>query len=140
MIRADVFSALRTAAILLPLGMAGCSGQSGDTAILEPGKVSSIVIGQSSRSDVLALLGQPNHTTWNRDGESWVYQVTDEDLRRESMSNGATIAGGVLGAFVPFGGLIGMGLGMAGSQVSELATASPTTTLVLLQSFGVGRE
>ncbi|MBV8614438.1 MAG: outer membrane protein assembly factor BamE [Acetobacteraceae bacterium] len=115
------------------LTAAACSSRSGDKAILDPGKVSAVHVGRSSRSDVLALLGRPSRTEWNTAGETWVYQVREENLSRQELASGATVAGTVLGAFVPFGGLVGTGLGLAGTQVGG-AGAEPVTTLTV--AFG----
>ena len=109
-------SGLARLAILGLLSQAACS-QTPHPATLDPGKMAAVVIGQSSRKDVFATLGRPGRTKQGADGETWVYEskASGGDGRLQS---GAAVTAGVVGAFVPYVGLLGSGMGLANVATS----------------------
>ena len=106
-------SLAKVAAALAALAAASCAPASPPSTILDASKVSSIVIGRSSRADVFTALGRPTRTQQNLAGEGWVYESRTDDSGRQRMVSGAAAASGVAGAFVPYLGLVGSGLGLA---------------------------
>ena len=104
--------------------------------ILDASKVSSIVIGRSSRADVFTALGRPTRTQQSLAGESWVYESRIDDSGRQRMVSGAAAASGVAGAFVPYLGLVGSGLGLA-NAVGGSGGREPDM-MSMTVDFGVG--
>ncbi len=98
------------------MAAASCAQTPSPSAVLDAGKVSSIVIGRSSRTDVFAALGRPTRTQQGLGGESWVYEAKTDDSGRQRLISGAAAASGVAGAFVPYLGLVGSGLGLANAS------------------------
>ncbi len=95
-----------------------CSDNLGTSSVLDPGKVASVVVGRSSRADVFATLGRPSRTERSALGEAWIYEAKEDDAGGQNLMSGAAAASGVVGAFVPYVGLVGSGLGLAGTAMS----------------------
>jgi outer membrane protein assembly factor BamE (lipoprotein component of BamABCDE complex) len=58
---------------VLAIGIAGCT-EEGQRQVGDPGRVSQIQRGITTRSQIQALFGNPQHTSYNEDGgESWSY-------------------------------------------------------------------
>jgi outer membrane protein assembly factor BamE (lipoprotein component of BamABCDE complex) len=106
----------KAAAALAIMAATSCVQAPPASAILDPGKVSSIVVGRSSRTDVFTALGRPTRTQQGLAGESWVYDAKTDDSGRQRLMSGAAAASGVAGAFVPYLGLVGSGLGLANAS------------------------
>lgn len=102
------------AALAVSLG-AACSADAPHPAVLDAGKVGSVVVGRSSRADVYAALGRPSRTERSASGEAWVYEAGGGG--GANPLGGAATASGLLGAFVPYAGLVGSGLGLAGAAM-----------------------
>ena len=100
------------------MATASCAQAPPPSTILDAGKVSSIVIGRSSRNDVFTALGNPTRTQQSLAGESWVYEAKTDDSGRQRLMSGAAAASGVAGAFMPYLGLVGSGLGLANASGS----------------------
>jgi outer membrane protein assembly factor BamE (lipoprotein component of BamABCDE complex) len=94
-----------------------CSRNVVPAAILDPGKVASVVVGRSSRADVFATLGRPSRTERSASGEAWIYEAKEDDAGGQDLIGGAAAVSGVVGAFVPYAGLVGSGLGLAGTAM-----------------------
>lgn len=130
----------RTAVLPLLLAATSCSRQP-PAPSLDPGKVASIVVGRSSRNDVFAALGQPARTDRSSLGEVWTYQPTAGGTGGSGLMSGASAASGILGAFVPYAGAIGSGLGLAGTTLGGAQTAPPANTLsVAFRDDGIVRD
>lgn len=107
-------------------------------AMLDPARVKSIVIGRSSRTDVYAALGQPGHTEQSGQGEAWVYETQSGGPGNQQLSNGAGAAAGVAGAFIPYVGLVGSGLGLANAAMgSQHASPKPSSLKVSFSGSGI---
>ncbi len=105
---------------------------------LDPAKVGSVVIGRSSRTDVFKALGEPGHTEQSRQGESWVYETQSGGQDSQALSGGAGAAAGVVGAFVPYVGLVGSGLGLASAAMGSQHAPPRTSSLrVIFSKEGV---
>ena len=111
---------------------ASCS-RSANAPVLDTNKVSSVVIGRSSRADVYAALGRPARTDTSAQGETWVY-ATQGDASGQTLVNGATSAMGVAGAFVPYLGLAASSLGLANTAAGAARSTSDTASLAI--NFG----
>jgi len=126
---ANLASAFATQMLLV---CASCSQNAPAPATLDSSKVASVVVGRSSRTDVLAVLGQPSRTERSALGEAWIYEAKTGGADDHSLMSGATAASGVVGAFVPYVGLIGSGHGLAGAAIDqtrpELQVISLTVT------------
>lgn len=130
--------ALATPALLL---MASCSDNAPPPPIMDAGKVASVVVGRSSRTDVFNALGQPSRTERSGLGEAWVYQATKGDAGSGRLVSGASAASGVVGAFVPYAGLVGSGLGLAGAAANRTRPDAQAVSLtVLFRDDGVVRD
>ncbi len=101
-------------AALALLASVSCSHAPSPSAILDPDKMASVVVGRSSRTDVFAALGRPERTEQSLLGETWIYETKGSDGSGQTLMSGAAAASGVVGAFVPYVGLIGSSLGLAG--------------------------
>jgi len=123
---------------LLLLIAASCSRN--DAAVLNPAKVADVVVGRSSRADVFATLGRPTRTERNSSGESWIYEYKSNDLARRGVFQGAAAASGVIGAFVPYAGLVGSGLGLAGTAMDATSSSDMISLAVQFAANGVVRE
>ena len=137
--RASKFSA----AIVAPLLLAGvsCSQSAPASAVLDSSKVGSIVVGRSSRTDVFAALGQPSRTERSALGEAWIYEANIDDAGGRSLMSGASAASGVVGAFVPYVGLIGSGLGLAGAAMDGTRSEPRVVSLsVIFREDSVVRD
>lgn len=132
------------AAAMLPLLLAvtSCSPAAPVAPALDPGKVASIVVGRSSRNDVFAALGRPARTERGGLGEVWVYQPTaGGGTGGSGLMSGASAASGILGAFVPYVGAVGSGLGLAGTAMGGEASKPPADSLsVTFRDDGVVRD
>ena len=114
-----------------------CTRAAPPTASLDPAKVGSVVIGRSSRKDVFATLGQPGHTEQSRQGETWVYETRSGDPGHQQLSSGAGAAAGVVGAFVPYVGLIGSGFGLADAAMGSQRAPTASSLKVVFSGDGV---
>lgn len=90
----------------------GCS-RPASSGFLEPGKLAAVVVGRSSRENVFTALGTPVRTERSGAGESWVYEITNETGPPSGLVSRATTASALAGAFVPYVGLLGSGIGLA---------------------------
>lgn len=106
---------LRHASWLLPFVLAIASCATDAPTVQSPGHLSSVVIGTSTRKEVLTALGRPNRIERSGSGESWVYEHDGGRAKKSGLVSGVAAASGVVGAFVPFAGLIGPGIGLANS-------------------------
>lgn len=128
---------LRAGAALLTL--TACAGSGGDAAP-DLRKLSAVVVGQSSRADVLGVMGQPSQVLRNARGESWVYEAQDSGRTDGRVAAGTQAAATVAGALIPFAGLVGAGMGLANAAVSEPRRPAVTTVTVEFAEAGVVRE
>ena len=120
---------------------AACAQRAAPSAILAPGKVGSVVVGGSTRADVFAALGQPARTERSSGGEAWVYEARTGDPGSRGWISGVSAASGVAGAFVPYVGLIGSGLGLAGAGADALRADPQAVALaVTFREDGVVRD
>ena len=137
-------SAGKLAAATLPLLLAAtsCSPAVPVAPTLDPGKVASIVVGRSSRNDVFAALGRPARTERSSLGEVWVYQPTaDSGTGGSGLMSGASAASRILGAFVPYAGAVGSGLGLAGTAMGgSSSTPSADSLSVTFRDGGIVRD
>ncbi len=125
----------------LLLAVAACSQHAAPSAILDSGKVGSVTVGRSSRADVFAALGQPSRTERSAGGEAWIYEARTGDTGGRGWMNGVSAASGVAGAFVPYVGLIGSGLGLAGVGADAMRADPQAVSLtVLFRADGVVRD
>lgn len=107
----------RGAAAALAVSLAAaCSADAPPPAVLDAGTVGSVIIGRSSRADVYAALGRPSRTERSASGEAWIYEAGGGGGGANPLGGVAT-ASGLLGAFVPYAGLVGSGLGLAGAAM-----------------------
>ena len=115
-----------------------CSGGTpgGDAAILDPGRMSSVVVGRSSRADVFAALGRPSRTQRSAVGEDWIYEVreTDPGAGQQGVMSGMASAAGIVGAVVPYAGLVGSGRGLANTAIGGSRREPLVTSLAV--AFG----
>jgi len=109
----------RLAMALALLLAASCSETAPPPSIMDAGKVASVIVGRSSRTDVFNALGQPSRTERSGLGEAWVYQAAKGDAGNGRLVSGASAASGIVGAFVPYAGLVGSGLGLAGAAADR---------------------
>ena len=120
---------------------AACSRHAAPSAIPDAGKVGSVAVGRSSRADVFAALGQPSRTERSAGGEAWIYEARTGDTGGRGWMNGVSAASGVAGAFVPYVGLIGSGLGLAGVGVDAMRADPQAVSLaVTFREDGVVRD
>lgn len=123
----------QAAALLL----AACTQPPAGPAALDVTKVPNIIVGRSSRAEVFALLGQPGRIDRDGQGERWTWASggAAPDRLGPAMQAASTVAG----AFIPFAGLAGTGLGLARS-----ATDGPppglTTFAVAFTDRGVVQD
>jgi len=111
-----------------------CSSSAGTAPALDPATVASVVVGRSLRADVFATLGRPSRTERSASGEAWIYEAKEDDAGGQGLLNGAAAISGIVGAFVPYAGLVGSGLGLAGTATGG---ARPTPKAVSLAvTFG----
>ena len=118
---------------LLPILLAGASCSHPAAPVLDPAKVSSVIIGRSSRTEVFAALGRPARTETTALGETWVY-ATQGDASGQTLVNGATSAMGVAGSFVPYLGLAASSLGLANTAAGAASPTPETASLAI--NFG----
>ena len=138
MMQSRLAMALATPVLLLA---ASCSENSPPPSIMDAGKVASVTIGRSSRTDVFNALGQPSRTERSGLGEAWVYQATKGDAGNGRLVSGASAASGIVGAFVPYVGLVGSGLGLAGAAAGRTRPDDPAVSLtVTFRDNGVVRD
>ena len=100
---------------------------------LDRAKLELIVVGQSSRSEVFAALARRPVPERSAQGETWIYETRDKG-NRESILSGAAAGSALLGAFVPYAGLVDSGVGLA--SVATGGGSSPTETSSLSVVFG----
>ena len=125
--------------LLLLIG-ATCSPNTNSTSILNPAKVANVVVGQSSRADVFAALGRPRRTERSSLGESWIYEYKNDAAGQRGVLQGAAAVSGVIGAFVPYAGLVGSGLGLTGNAIDQTPRVETTTLAVEFGADGVVRD
>jgi len=121
-------------AALVLLAGAACSRSASKTTVLDTGKLATVVIGRSSRNDVFAALGRPSRTEQSGVGETWIYETKPGDAGGPDFVSGAAAVSGIVGAFVPYAGLVGSGLGLAGTAVN--GTRGEPDTVSVAVSFG----
>jgi len=121
-------------AVLVLLAAAGCSRSASKTAVPDTDKLASVVIGRSSRTDVFAALGRPSRTEQSGVGETWIYEAKNDDAGGQGLMSGAAAASGIIGTFVPYAGLLGSGLGLAGAAAN--GTRGEPDTASVAVSFG----
>ena len=127
-------------AALLLLASGSCS-QKPPSPVLDTAKVGSVVVGHSSRSEVLAVMGRPSRTERSAAGEAWVYESKTDDSGGQSLMSGASAATGVIGAFVPYAGLVGSGLGLAGTAANGTRSDPQAVSLtVMFRDDGIVRD
>lgn len=119
---------------LILLAATSCAGPHGESHGFDPAKVPSVVIGRSTRAEVLTALGQPARSERNAQGETWVYEVREKNANYDRLMGGAAAGSAIAGAFVPFAGLVGSGLGLANAAVGD--TGHPPDTTSLAVSYG----
>lgn len=120
------------AAVAVPMLLAACSRDAQPSAILDSNKVGKVVVGRSSRNDVFAALGQPSRTERSALGEAWVYETrTGDPGSGRTLMNGVSAASGVVGAFVPYVGLLGSSLGLAGVAADGTRAAPQVVQLTV---------
>lgn len=86
---------------------------------------------------MFAALGQPDHTQQSSLGEAWVYEAkAASGSGRSGLMNGAAAASGVVGAFVPYVGLLGSGLGLASSTMGGQPAAPKGDSLTVMFTAG----
>ena len=125
----------------LLLVVASCAQRTAPSAILDAGKVGTVVVGRSTRADVFAALGQPTRTERSASSEAWVYEARTGDPGNRRWMSGVSAASGVAGAFVPYVGLIGSGLGLAGAGADALRADPQAVGLaVTFREDGVVRD
>ena len=135
--RAGVRGAGAAAALAALLG-AACSAEA-PPAALDAGKVRSIVVGRSSRAEVFAALGRPARTERSAAGEVWIYEAKAGG--GPNPLGTAAAASGLIGAFVPYAGLVGSGLGLAGTAMGGTPPDRGTVGLtVAFAGDGVVRD
>ena len=124
----------------LLLACSSCS-QKPPSPVLDTAKVASVVVGHSSRSEVLAVMGRPSHTERSATGEAWVYESKTDDSGGQGLMSGASAASGVIGAFVPYAGLVGSGLGLAGTAANGTRPDPQAVSLtVMFRDDGIVRD
>ena len=130
-------------ALAAPLLLAGvsCAERTPPSAILNPAKVGAVAVGRSTRADVFAALGQPSRTERSAGGEAWIYEARTGEPGSRGWMSGVSAASGVAGAFVPYVGLIGSSLGLAGVAADGMRTDPQAVSLaVLFRDDGVVRD
>ncbi len=123
----------------LMLASASCS-QKAPSPVLDAAKVASVVVGQSSRNDVLAVMGRPARTERSAAGEAWVYEAKFGESGGQGLMSGASAATGVIGAFVPYVGLVGSGLGLASAATGARPDPQAVSLTVTFREDGVVRD
>jgi outer membrane protein assembly factor BamE (lipoprotein component of BamABCDE complex) len=108
--------------------------------VLTPTNIAHVVVGQSSRADVFATLGRPTRTQRTSSGESWIYEYKRDAAVRHGILQSAAAASGVIGAFVPYAGLVGSGLGLAGTALDGTTDIETTSLSVEFGPDGVVHE
>ena len=131
----DARLAPRLLSTLIALASASaCSNDARHPAVLDRGKVAAIVVGRSTRGDVFTLLGQPSHAERGGQGETWLYETKPGGDGHDDLVSGAAAASGLVGALVPYVGLLGSGLGLAGAAMDGTRPAQQSASLSV--SFG----
>ena len=122
-------------ALIALAGASACAGDAGHPAVLDRSKIPSIVVGRSTQGDVFALLGRPSRAERSAQAETWIYE--DKASGGEGrLVSGAAAASGIVGAFVPYVGLLGSGLGLADAATGGARPQAATTSFAV--SFGDG--
>ena len=121
-------------ALIALAGASACSNDAPHPALLDKSKVAAIIVGRSTRGDVFALLGQPSHAERGGQGETWLYETKPGGDGHGALMSGAAAASGLVGAFVPYVGLLGSGLGLAGAAMDGTRPAQQSASLSI--AFG----
>ena len=124
----------------LALLAASCARTPPAATTLDADKVGSVVIRRSSRADVFAALGRPDQTRRSPLGETWVYEPKADSGSGQQFASGAAAVAGVAGAFVPYVGLLGSGLGLAGLAAGSQPEPDPGSLAVSFGDDGVVRD
>ena len=103
-------------------------------------KLTTVVVGQSSRADVLGAMGRPSQVLRTAKGEAWVYEAGGGRDRARMAAAGTQAATTVASALIPFAGLVGAGLGLANSMTSDPRGPQVTTVTVDFAETGVVRD
>ena len=128
-------------ATLALLASASCSSNPPSASVLNADKAASIVVGRSSRTDVFAALGRPSRTETSLSGENWVYETKDGDSGSRTLVDGASSAMGLAGAFVPYLGIVGSGVGLANTAAGAARREPDAASLtVSFRDDGVVRD
>jgi len=118
-----------------------CSKDTPEPAVLDASRVGSVIVGRSSRDDVFSALGRPSRTERSALGEAWIYEAKTRDIGGQGLISGVSTASGVAGAFVPYAGLVGSGLGLAGAAMGKVQPAPVVVSLaVAFAQDGVVRD
>lgn len=96
--------------------------------------MASVVVGRSSRADVFAALSQPGRTERSMGGETWIYEAKEGEAGGQRLMSGAGAAIGLAGAFVPYLGLVGSGVGLMNTAAG--ATRREPDAISLAVNFG----
>ncbi len=107
---------------------------------LDASKLALVVIGQSSRTDVFADLGRPDRTQQGSQGETWVYEAKAGDSGAQGLRSGAAAVSGIIGAFVPYAGLVGSGLGLADAAAGRRQEPDTTSVTISFTDSGIVRD
>ena len=118
--------------IAISASLAGVSCSQTPSPVLDATKVSSVVVGRSSRTEVFAVLGRPAKTETTSAGESWVYSTGDGGAGSPTLVSGATSAMGVAGAFVPYVGLAASSLGLASTAAGAARGVPDAASLTVV--------
>ena len=127
------------AGLLAVLPAAACTPAK-PTATIDASKMAAVLIGRSSRSDVFATLGRPARTEQSRAGERWIYEARPDSQGNAQLISGAGAAAGAIGAFVPFVGLVGPGLGLVNAASDTPRPQASASFSVDFGADGVVRD
>ena len=119
------------------LALAACAGGAEAPDLR---KLSAVVVGQSSRTDVLGVMGQPSQVVRGARGESWVYEAQGVSRNDGRMAAGAQAATTVASALIPFAGLVGAGMGLANSMGPDSRRPAVTTVTIDFAEAGFVRD
>ncbi len=133
--RANLARACSTAALL-----SGASCSQALSTGLDASKLALVVIGQSSRTNVFTDLGRPDRTQQSLQGETWVYETKAGDSGAQGLRSGAAAVSGIVGAFVPYAGLVGSGLGLADAAAGRRQEPDTMSVTISFTDSGIVRD
>ena len=99
-----------------------------------------MTVGRSTRADVFKALGQPKQTERSASGEAWVYEAREPKQNLNRLAGGAAAGSAIAGAFIPYVGLLGSGLGLANAAAGPGAPPASTTLTVAFGETGLVRD